>query len=76
MQHQIADANTALEEAERRHSEITNPLTFRLSDIRQFQTEAMKANQELFDGCLDPGLWKQLDQTNDQLNANNAKNRE
>ena len=36
----------------------------------------MKANQELFDGCGDPELWKQLDLTNDQLNANNAKNRE
>ena len=76
VQHQIADANTELEEAERRHSEITNPLSFRLSDIRQFQTEAMKANRELFDVCGDPELWKQLDQTNDQLNANNAKNRE
>ena len=76
VQHQIADANTELEEAERRHSEITNPLSFRLQDIRSIQSEAMKANQELFDGCGEPELWKQLDLTNDQLNANNAKNRE
>ena len=76
VQHQIADANTELEEAERRHSEITNPLSFRLQDIRSTQTEAMKANQELFDGCGDPELWKQWDQTNDQLNEIIAKNRE
>ena len=76
VQHQIADANTELEEAERRHSDITNPLSFRLQDIRSAQNEAMKANQELFDGCGDPELWKQLDQTNDQANENVAKNRE
>ena len=76
VQHQIADANIELEEAERRHSEITNPLSFRLQDIRSAQTEAMKANQELFDGCGEPELWKQLDQTNDQLHENIAKNRE
>ncbi len=76
VQHQIADANTELEEAERRHSEITNPLSFRLSDIRQFQTEAMKANQELFDTCSDPELRRQWDQTIDQSNENIAQNRE
>ena len=29
VQHKIANANTVLEEAERRHSEISNPLNFR-----------------------------------------------
>ena len=33
IQHQIANANTELEEAEGRHSEIANPLSFRLQDI-------------------------------------------
>ena len=76
LQHQIADANTELEESERRHSEITNPLSFRLSDIRQFQTEAMKANFELFEGCGDTELRRQWDQTIDQQNENIAKNRD
>ena len=76
VQHQIADANTELEEAERRHAEITNPLSFRLQDIRTFQTEAMKANQELFDGCGDTELRRQWDQTIAQQNENIARNRE
>ena len=76
VQHQIADANIELEEAEHRHSEITNPLSFRLSDILAIQTEAMKANQELFDSCGDPELWKQWDQTIAQQNENIARNRD
>ena len=76
VQHKIANANTAIEEAERRHTEITNPLNFRLQDIRLAQNEARKANQELFDGCGDPELWQQYDQTNDQLQENIAKHRE
>ncbi len=70
LQHQIADVNTELEEAERRHSEITNPLGFRLQDIRAIQGEAMKANFELFATCDEPELRRQYDQTIDQLNAN------
>ncbi len=76
VQHKIANANTVLEEAERRHSEITNPLNFRLQEIRLAHNEAMKANQELFDGCGDPELWQQYDQSNDQMQENIAQHRE
>ena len=76
VQHQIADANTELEEAERRHSEITTPLGFRLQDIRAIQGEAMKANFELFETCDEPELRSQWDQTTDQHNENTTKNRD
>ena len=76
IQHQIANANTELEEAEGRHSEIATPLSFRLQDIRSTQSEAMKANQELFDSCGDPELRRQWDRTIDQHNENTAKGRD
>ena len=76
VQHQIADANTELEEAERRHLEITTPLGFRLQDIRAIQGEAMKANFELFETCDEPELRRQYDQTTDQHNENTTKNRD
>ena len=76
LQHQIADANTELEEADRRHSEITNPLSFRLSDIRAIQTDARKDNQELFDGCVDIELRRQWDQSIDQQSEDIPTNRD
>ncbi len=51
LQHQIADANTELEEAERRHSEITNPLAFRLSDIRSSGVVIPAALRVDINGC-------------------------
>ena len=62
--------------AEGRHSEITTPLSFRIQDIRSAQSEAMKANQELFDGCGDIELRRQWDQRIDQHNENMAKSRD
>ncbi len=62
--------------AERRHSEITNPMCYRLSDILAIQSEATKATFELFDSCGDMELRKQWDQSMAQLNENVAKSRE
>ncbi|MEQ1829437.1 MAG: hypothetical protein ABL921_25965 [Pirellula sp.] len=76
LQHQIADANRDLEDAERRHNEIMYPLESRLREINSAQSEASRAKQELFETCDDPELRRKWDETMDQLNQNNARQRE
>ncbi|MEQ1826531.1 MAG: hypothetical protein ABL921_11325 [Pirellula sp.] len=76
LQHQIADANKDLEEAERRHSAITHPLETRLRELSSAQTEAERAKQELFETCDGPELRRKWEAIMDQLNQNIAKQRE
>jgi hypothetical protein len=67
VQQQIAAADRVLEEAERRHDEITGPLYSRLHEIKEARNDASAARQELYMGCDDPELERQLDEANAEI---------
>lgn len=67
VQQQIAAADRVLEEAERRHDEITGPLYGRLHEIKEARNDASAARQELYVGCDDPELERQLDEANSEI---------
>ena len=74
VQHRIAQADQDLDDAERKHGEITGPLHSRLHEINLARGDAMRAQNELFDTCDDPDLRAQLGQVNSELQALNDRN--
>ena len=53
---QLAAAQEALDDAEQRHAETTNPLIARLNQIRDAMMAADAAKRELANTCTDPAL--------------------
>jgi chromosome segregation ATPase len=68
VQQQIAAAEQLLTDAERRHDETTGPLYSRLREIKDAQSDASRATQELFHTCDDPDLKRQLNQVTSEIN--------
>jgi chromosome segregation ATPase len=67
VQQQIAAADRDLEEAERRHDEITGPLYGRLEEIKAARRDASQARQELYETCEDADLERQLHEVNAEM---------
>jgi CRISPR/Cas system CSM-associated protein Csm2 small subunit len=56
IQQQLAQADQALTEAEQRHTEVTEPLYWRLEEIKQDVRDGDEARRRLWDTCGDPEL--------------------
>ncbi len=76
MQAQIAECDKALEAAEKKHDEETNPLYGRMSDAKFGMRECEEARKGLADTCMDNDVLKALEEVTARQRSLNTRRSE